>query len=161
MRIFCHQRELRVVTGGYRWLWVVTGDSMFKVKPNVTDKHTNKHTPRWHCITMTAIIILDLIIISLWKSARSANRVQQQVPQVHSSQPLFEEILKNVSGLQKNSEGRWEHICIGKISFRTFMLVGDGIVLGAERKSLKDDETCETMLRCWQSIKCKIPDAQS
>ena len=28
---------------------------MFKVKPNVTDKHTNKHTPRWHYIKITAI----------------------------------------------------------------------------------------------------------
>ena len=154
MRIFCHQRELRVVTGGYRWIWVVTEDSMFKVKPNVTDKHTNTHTPRWHYIK---IIILDLIIISLWKSARSANRVQQQVPQVHSSHPLWEEILKNVSGLQKKSEVRWEH----QDWWNLDPYVGWRGNYFRSRKSLKDDETCETMLRCWQSIKCKIPDAQS
>ena len=29
------------VTGGYRWLQVVTGDFRFKVKSSIRDKHTN------------------------------------------------------------------------------------------------------------------------
>ena len=39
------------VTGDYRWLGGVAGDSRFKVKPNITDKHTNILTPRWQTHT--------------------------------------------------------------------------------------------------------------
>ena len=64
VRIFCHKRGVpndpleesyvilppMGVTGGYRWLRVVTGDSRFKVKSSIRDKHTNILTPRWHYI---------------------------------------------------------------------------------------------------------------
>ena len=37
---------LRMFTSGYGWLRMVTGDSVFKVRPNIT----NRHTPHCHYI---------------------------------------------------------------------------------------------------------------
>ena len=130
-----------------RWLWVVTGNSTVKVKPNVTDKHTKKHYP-WHHHH------LFMKICKICKQSAAAGSPNALIT-------FF--IRGNLKERLWTAEKQWSKMrtYIGKISLRTFMLVGEGIILGAERKSLKDDETCETMLRCWQSIKCKIPDAQS